>query len=137
MKKIILLIILPFIIKSQNPAEINTNEIKSSPAEKTENTKEQKKQLLESYRQRILNGENFGALARLYSEYPGSAKEGGRYSNVAKGAMVPEFEEVASRLKPGEISEIFETQYGFHFMQLIQRKGDLYDVRHILLLLPK
>jgi peptidyl-prolyl cis-trans isomerase SurA len=139
MKKIILLLITPFIFKAQTPAEKSDNEVKT-PVEKTaaaENPREQTKQLLESYRQRILKGENFGALARLYSQDPGSAKNGGIYSNVAKGIMVPEFEEMANRLKPGEISEVFETQYGFHFIQLISRNGDLYNVRHILLLFPK
>jgi len=50
-----------------------------------------------------------------------------------RGQMVPEFEAVAFRLKQGEVSEIFETTYGFHFMQLVARKGESVDVRHILM----
>ncbi len=133
MKKILLLVLVPFFIQAQTPVED-----KAIPAAEKEaavqNTKEQKKQLLETYRQRILKGEDFGKLARLYSEDPGSAKEGGKYSNVAKGTMVAEFEEACSKLKPGEISEVFETAYGFHFVQLMDRKGDTYSVRHILLM---
>jgi peptidyl-prolyl cis-trans isomerase SurA len=72
-------------------------------------------------------------IAALYSEDPGSAKSGGRYESVMRGQMVPEFEAVAFRLKPGEVSEIFETTYGYHFMQLVARKGESVDVRHILM----
>ena len=58
---------------------------------------------------------------------------GGQYSEIKKGVMVEEFEKVAFSLKPGEISEVFETQYGFHFIQVIARHGDLVDVKHILI----
>ncbi|HQQ95093.1 MAG TPA: peptidylprolyl isomerase, partial [Bacteroidia bacterium] len=75
-------------------------------------------------------------LARLYSEDPGSAREGGLYRNVPRGMMEPAFDATAFRLKNGEISEIFETSYGYHFIELVQRKGDLLDLRHILVI-PK
>jgi peptidyl-prolyl cis-trans isomerase SurA len=88
---------------------------------------------LEVYRQRVINGESMSVLAALYSEDPGSAKNGGRYESVMRGQMVPEFEAVAFRLKTGEVSEIFETTYGFHFMQLVARKGESVDVRHLLM----
>ena len=88
---------------------------------------------LEVYRQRVVNGESMSVIAALYSEDPGSAKNGGRYESVMRGQMVPEFEAVAFRLKPGEVSEIFETSYGYHFMQLVARKGESVDVRHILM----
>lgn len=88
---------------------------------------------LEVYRQRVVNGESMAVLAALYSEDPGSAKNGGRYESVMRGMMVPEFEAVAFRLKAGEVSEIFETTYGFHFIQLVARKGESVDVRHILM----
>jgi peptidyl-prolyl cis-trans isomerase SurA len=71
-------------------------------------------------------------LAALYTEDPGSAKTGGRYDGIMRGRFVPEFEAIAFRLKPGEVSEIFETQFGLHFMQLIARRGEMVDVRHIL-----
>lgn len=88
---------------------------------------------LEIYRQRVVNGESMSVIAALYSEDPGSAKNGGRYESVMRGQMVPEFEAVAFRLKPGEVSEIFETSYGYHFMQVVARKGESVDVRHILM----
>lgn len=99
--------------------------------------KKDAKETLEGYRQRILKGEaTMSTLARLYSEDPGSAKEGGRIDNVARGMMVPEFEAVAFKLKNGEVSNVFETSYGYHFIELVQRKGELLDLRHILLI-PK
>ncbi len=88
---------------------------------------------LEVYRNRVINGESMSVIAALYSEDPGSAKNGGRYESVMRGQMVPEFEAVAFRLKQGEVSEIFETSYGYHFMQLVARKGESVDVRHILM----
>lgn len=88
---------------------------------------------LEVYRQRVVNGESMSVIAALYSEDPGSAKNGGRYESVMRGQMVPEFEAVAFRLKAGEVSEIFETSYGYHFMQLVARKGESVDVRHVLM----
>ncbi|MCD6019603.1 MAG: parvulin-like peptidyl-prolyl isomerase [Bacteroidetes bacterium] len=85
------------------------------------------------YRSRVVNGESMSVIAALYSEDPGSAKNGGRYESVMRGQMVPEFEAVAFRLKAGEVSEIFETSYGYHFMQLVARKGESVDVRHVLM----
>lgn len=95
--------------------------------------KKDAKKLAEYYRQRVIKGESMSSLAKLYSEDPGSANNGGQYSGIVKGQMVPEFEKVAFNLKPGEISDVFETQYGFHFIQLISRKGDVLDLRHILI----
>jgi peptidyl-prolyl cis-trans isomerase SurA len=92
---------------------------------------------LESYRQRVLKGESsMSILARLYSEDPGSAKEGGFYANIGRGQFDPAFEAVTFRLKNGEISNIFESAYGYHFVQLVQRRGELVDLRHILII-PK
>lgn len=88
---------------------------------------------IESYRERVLKGESMSVLAALYSEDPGSAKNGGRYESILRGVMVPEFEAVAFRLKRGEISEVFETPYGYHFIELIARKGETVDLRHILI----
>lgn len=87
---------------------------------------------LEVYRQRVVNGESISVIAALYSEDPGSAKNGGYYE-FGRGQMVPEFEAVSFRLKPGEVSEIFETSYGYHFIQLVARKGEMVQVRHVLM----
>jgi hypothetical protein len=139
MKKLIFLFIVPVFMQAQKPAEKKdtTDGNKSEKIISSENPIESTRNLLESYRKRAMSGENFGVLARKYSEDPGSAKNGGRYGNVKKGTMVPEFEEVVFKLKPGEISEVFETKYGFHFLQLLAVRGEYYDVRHILLSFPK
>jgi len=99
-----------------------------SPAEKFE-----VKEKLRKLRDRVLNGESFEALARLYSEDPGSAKLGGDLGLHGRGELYPEFEAVAFKLKPGEVSEIVETEAGYHIIQSIERRGDFIRVRHILL----
>lgn len=97
------------------------------------NLKKDAKKLCEYYRQRVIKGESMASIAKLYSEDPGSSANGGQYDNVVPGMMVAEFEKVAYSLKTGEISEVFETQYGFHFIQLISRNGDKLSLRHVLI----
>jgi len=94
-----------------------------------------KEQLLD-LRKRVLNGENFSTLAILYSEDPGSAKKGGELGFYGRGQLYPEFEAVAFKLKEGEVSDVVETEAGYHIIQMIERKGDYINVRHILLV-PK
>jgi len=94
-----------------------------------------KEQLME-LRKRILAGENFSTLAILYSEDPGSAKKGGELGFYGRGQLYPEFEAVAYKLKDGEVSAVVETEAGYHIIQMIERKGDYINVRHILLV-PK
>lgn len=74
----------------------------------------------------------FCTAASMYSEDPGSAKNCGRYE-ATRGMMVKAFEATVYSLKVGQVSEVFETEYGFHFMQLLDRKGDDYIVNHILI----
>ncbi|MBU1009551.1 MAG: peptidylprolyl isomerase [Bacteroidetes bacterium] len=93
----------------------------------------QVKEKLHELRKRILEGERFSTLAILYSEDPGSAKKGGELGLYGRGELYPEFEAVAFKLKDGEVSEIVETEAGFHIIQLIERRGDYVNVRHILL----
>lgn len=88
---------------------------------------------LHELRKRILEGERFSTLAILYSEDPGSARKGGELGLYGRGELYPEFEAVAFRLKDGEVSEIVETEAGFHIIQLIERRGEYVNVRHILL----
>lgn len=95
--------------------------------------KMQVKEKLHELRKRILEGERFSTLAILYSEDPGSAKKGGELGLYGRGELYPEFEAVAFKLKDGEVSEIVETEAGFHILQLIERRGDYVNVRHILL----
>ena len=91
------------------------------------------KDRLYKMRKRILNGERFSTLALLYSEDPGSAKKGGELGFKGKGEFVPEFEAAAFNLRDGEISEVIETEYGFHIIQMIERRDDYVNVRHILM----
>lgn len=89
---------------------------------------------LEEYRQSLLEGQrDFCTVAVLYSEDPGSARDCGELGMVPTGVMVPEFDAVAMSLKDGEISQVFRTQYGFHFMQMIERRGEQYNARHVLM----
>ena len=88
---------------------------------------------LAELRERIVKGEKFSMLAKLYSQDPGSASKGGELGFFGRGDMVSEFEAAAFALKPGEVSPIVETQYGFHILQLIERRGNTVNVRHILL----
>lgn len=88
---------------------------------------------LNRLRERVLNGENFGMLATLYSQDPVSAKKGGELGFFARGTMVGEFEAAAFSLKPGEVSPVIETEFGFHIIQLIERRGNTLNARHILI----
>lgn len=87
---------------------------------------------LNDIRNAILGGKSFETQARIHSEDPGSASQGGKIT-ATRGMMVPQFEATAFALKPGEVSQIFETDYGYHIMKLIERKGDEYTCLHILI----
>lgn len=94
----------------------------------------QVKDRLYQIRKRILEGESsFSTMAVLYSEDPGSARQGGELGFAGKGVYATEFENVAFNLHDGEISDVVETQFGFHIIQLIERRGETVNCRHILL----
>lgn len=87
---------------------------------------------------RAKSGEDFAALANEFSEDPGNTgtdgkKNGGLYSNVPLGRMVPQFEKASLALKPGEVSDLVQTDFGFHVIKLEKKTGTTYDVRHILI----
>ena len=88
---------------------------------------------LKKIKQDILAGESFENKARIYSEDPGSAANGGLYTNINRGKMVKIFEATALNLQEGEISDPIESEFGFHIIQLVKKSGKLYDARHILL----
>ena len=89
---------------------------------------------LESYRNQILSKQKrFETIATLRSNDPGSRIKGGDLGWQKRGTMVPEFEAALFSLKPNEISPVFETQYGYHIIEMLERKGDNYHVRHILI----
>lgn len=99
-------------------------------------TKEDKKlayDKLAEIRNNILNGKSFETQARINSMDPGSAQQGGKI-DASKGMMVPQFEATVFSLAKGQISEIFETAYGYHIIKLIERKGDDYSCQHILII---
>lgn len=91
-----------------------------------------KERLLE-LRERVVNGEKFSTLARLYSQDPGSMTKGGELGMMSKNVFWPEFSDAAMSLKIGQVSQIVETPDGFHIIQLIDRQGDMFNARHILL----
>ena len=88
---------------------------------------------LKKIKQDILNGESFENKAGIYSDDPGSAANGGLYTNIGRGKMVKIFEATALNLQEGEISDPVESEFGFHIIQLVKKSGKLYDARHILL----
>ena len=90
---------------------------------------------LRNFTERVKNGETtFATLARLYSEDPGSARQGGEMDYVGRGMLDPAFANVAFNLTdPKKVSKIVETEFGFHIIQLIDKRGDKIKVRHILL----
>ena len=95
--------------------------------------KEKERAQAEKIKADIEMGSDFGFQALLYSDDPGSATKDGALGYVKRGQLVPEFEAVAFRLEVGEISEVVETEFGFHIIQLLDRKGDRIYVRHILI----
>ncbi|MCE2955861.1 MAG: peptidylprolyl isomerase [Bacteroidota bacterium] len=95
---------------------------------------EEAKRRLNELRDRILAGENFNELALKYSEDPSARQNGGEMGFVGRGSMVPPYEAMAFKLRKGEISIPFKSQFGHHIMQLIERRGNEYNSRHILLL---
>ncbi len=91
------------------------------------------KERLLSIRERIINGERFATLARLYSEDTESARKGGELGMASKSIFWPAFSDAAMALKPGTISQIVETPDGFHIIEVLQKQGDMFNARHILI----
>jgi peptidyl-prolyl cis-trans isomerase SurA len=118
---------LPFFSASVEAAQI-VRIAKVSPEQK-----EATRNKLMDLRTRILSGEDFGELARKNSDDPSVVQNGGDMGWVGRGRMVPEYEAMAFKLKPGEMSMPFESSFGFHIMQLIERRGNEYNSRHILI----
>jgi peptidyl-prolyl cis-trans isomerase SurA len=88
---------------------------------------------LQGLRNRILAGESFADLASRFSDDPGSARVGGDLGLQKRGTFVPEFEAAAYNLTEGELSDIVESPFGFHLIELIKRRGNLIHTRHILI----
>ena len=89
---------------------------------------------LNEIREAILNGADFGTMAEMYSMDPGSSQNGGELPGwYSRGQLAPEYEAAVFKLKPGEISEPVETDFGFHIIQLLERRGNEFRTRHILI----
>lgn len=91
------------------------------------------KERLLSLRERIIAGEKFSTLARIYSQDPGSATKGGELGMAPKSVFWPVFSDAAMALKVGQVSQIVETPDGFHIIQMIEKNGDMFNARHILI----
>jgi len=113
--------------------EVEVGEIVFNP-KLTKTEKEAYRQKAEDLLKRVKAGEDFGALARLYSQDPQSAPDGGDLGFSDRSSFVKEFSAMAFKLKAGEISPVFETDFGFHFLQVIERRGEQVHVRHILII---
>ncbi len=98
-----------------------------------EKAKMEAKEKLLALRERIMAGEKFSTLARLYSQDLSNARKGGELGMAAKGSFWPAFSDAAMALKPGMVSNVVETPDGFHIIQLISKKGDMFNARHILI----
>lgn len=114
------------------PTEVEVGEVVVYP-KLTKLEKEQFRDKAEALRLRVKAGEDFSTLARLYSQDPGSAAEGGDLGFFDRTAMVKEFTALAFKLKPNELSPVFETDFGFHFLQVLERRGEQVKARHILI----
>ena len=114
------------------PTQVEVAQIVIKP-EITDDQKDKIREKLNNFRDRVYKGEDFKMLATLYSDDPGSAVKGGELGFVNRGDLVPEFERAAFRLKEGEISNVVESQFGYHIVQLIERRGEQINVRHILI----
>jgi len=114
-------------------AEVEYSQILRIPKPSDEEERRVRRRI-DEYREQIIKGEkDFCTVAILFSEDPGSAKDCGQLGMVPTGVMVPEFDAVALSLKEGEVSQVFKTQFGYHFMQLIERRGEQYNARHVLM----
>ena len=109
------------------------NEIVIHPTISKKDRDEVKKKLLDIKKDILENGALFETKAVLYSEDPGSAVDGGELGMMSRGELVPEFAAAAFNLKKDSISDIVESEFGYHLIQLIDRKGERINVRHILM----
>lgn len=112
--------------------EVEVGEIVMQP-KLTKAEKQKYYDKLDAIRLRIKSGEDFGFLAKTYSEDPGSAAEGGDMGFIDRSTMVKEFTAWSFKLKAGEMSPVFETEFGYHIVQVIERRGEQAHVRHILI----
>ncbi len=114
------------------PSQVELRKIVSYP-EFSEAENLRVRQRLNEIRQRIIDGESFTTMAVLYSQDPGSARRGGELGYMSRSSLTPEFAKVAFSLRDERVSPVFESEFGFHIVQLIDRRGEEVNVRHILM----
>ncbi|MDF1560399.1 MAG: peptidylprolyl isomerase [Bacteroidales bacterium] len=114
------------------PRKVQMSIITVEPPDMESSKAEVRQRLLE-LRSRIIKGESFSTLAVLYSEDPGTAPKGGELGFMMRGELAKPYAEAAWSLKQDVVSKIVETEFGFHIIQLIERKGDMVNSRHILM----
>lgn len=107
-------------------------QITQYPPSLTEAKQRVRERLIEM-RERVAGGTRFEVLARMYSVDPGSAVRGGEMDPAPKESYVTPFADALAKLRPGQVSEVIETEFGFHIIQLIDKKDNLYHCRHILM----
>lgn len=113
--------------------QLELNQIVVTPRVTKEDKEVVKNRLLQIKNDILKNGKLFETMAILYSEDPGSATKGGELGLMGRNELVPEFSAAAFQLKPDSISDIIETEFGYHIIQMIDRKGERVNVRHILI----
>ena len=113
-------------------AEVELSEVVIKPKVNEEENAKALKKILEIRNKITEEGEDFGELAKVYSDDPGSGSQGGNLGFAERGTFVPEFEATAYTLTKGEISEPIETEFGFHILELLERRGNKINIRHIL-----
>ncbi|MGA2407655.1 MAG: peptidylprolyl isomerase [Bacteroidales bacterium] len=114
------------------PAKYEISIIQLDPPDNEDNKAEARQKLLD-IRSQILAGKSFNVLAIMYSEDPETAKNGGEIGFRVRGELEKPYADVAFSLTKNTVSKIVESKYGFHIIQLIERKGDLVNTRHILI----
>ncbi|MBB6459832.1 peptidylprolyl isomerase [Flammeovirga kamogawensis] len=113
-------------------AEVKVGQIVREP-KVSESEKEKARQQLVDIKKRIEAGEDFGVLAKQFSQDYGSGRKGGDLGWHGRGELVPEFEEVALTIEPNEIEDPIESDFGYHLIQLLERRGGRFRARHILI----
>ncbi len=118
------------------PEEVSVSQILKYPPVSEEN-RAQALATIERIRAELKAGADFSTMAKQYSQDPGSAKAGGDLGFVPKGQLIPSFENVAYALGEGKISDIVETRYGYHLIQLLSKEPNSIHVRHILIVFDR
>lgn len=115
------------------PATLEIGQIVIEPAVSPELDQYAKNKADTIRKQIVTDGANFEVMAGIHSEDPGSRDNGGSLGTISREGLVPEFAAAAFRLQNGEISPVVKTKFGYHIIQMVQRKGDEAEIRHILI----